>query len=80
MARNMSGILHRLHCDRDSASKRVDYCREELARFEGYATPAKEHQRVMLNKLARDARLAEMDYAHATLQLEDALREEGLSM
>ena len=76
----MNGTLHRLHCERDSARKRVENCREELARFEGYADPTKEPHRVMLNKLARDARLAEMDYAHATLQLEDELKSEGLAL
>lgn len=80
MARNMSGTLHRLHRERDSARKRVDFCRAELARFEGYADPAKEHDSVMLCRLARDLRVAEQDAAYAALQLEKALKAEGRAL
>ena len=65
----MTGRLHRLHRDRDQARGRVDWCRTELARFESYADPAKEHDSVMLCRAA-----------YAALQLEDALKAEGLAL
>ena len=76
----MSGGLHRLHRARDEARRRVDNCRSELRRFEGYADPAREHDISLLCRLQRDLRLAETDAAHAALQLEDALHEEGLDL
>ena len=79
MENRVTGRLHRLHRERDSARKRVDYCREELARFEGYATSS-EIDTLRLCRLKRDLRISEMDAAHAALQLEDALREEGLAL
>ena len=75
----MNGTLHRLHRERDSARKRVDYCREELARFESYATSS-EIDSMRVCRLKRDLRIAEMDAAHAALQLEDELNAEGLAL
>ena len=79
MENRVTGWLHRLHRERDSARKRVDYCRAELARFESYATSS-EIDTLRMCRLKRDLRISEMDAAHASLQLEDALREEGLAL
>ena len=72
-----AGRLHRLHRERDSAHKRVDYCRAELARFESYATSS-EIDTLRMCRLKRDLRISEMDAAHAALQLEDELTVECL--
>ena len=76
---SVTGWLHRLHRERDNARKRVNYCREELARFEGYATSS-EIDTLRMCRLKRDLRLAEQDAAYAALQVEDALRDEGLAL
>ena len=79
MVETMTGRLHRLHRVRDEARRRVDWARAELSRFESYADPAKEHDALMLCRLARDLRVAEQDAAHAMLTLEDAMKAEGLA-
>ena len=76
----MSNRLHRLHSERDRARQRVDYCRAELSRFESYADKSRESDMVMLCRLARDLRVAKQDAAYAALQLEDALRDQGLAL
>ena len=57
MENRVAGWLHRLHRERDNARARLNNCRAELQRFEGYADPETDHDAVMLSKLQRDSRI-----------------------